>query len=146
MIRVLVVADSGQVMDTLTRSLQAIERVDIVGYANGRSPVDAIVRSIHPDVVLVDEMRWPVIALTRVSEICEAVPAVKIVVLTERPDVGWIADGLRRGAAAIVPRAMNAQTLDRVLGEALRTDARMNRTSGTEERVDFMGPDPRAAA
>ena len=124
MIRVLVVADAGDVLARVTASLCRLDSVDIVAYASGRTPVDAIVRAVGPDVVMVDEMCWPGLALARVEETRVAAPSAVIVGLVERPDAGWIVEGLRAGAAAVVPRDLEAETLRLVLQEALAVPAR----------------------
>jgi DNA-binding NarL/FixJ family response regulator len=119
MIRVLVVADSGDVLAGITGVLSQLERVDIVAYATGRSPVDAIVRAVAPDVVMVDEMCWAGLAVARVREIRASRPGAVVIGLVERPDAGWIVDGLRAGADAVVPRDLEPETLDLVLREEL---------------------------
>jgi DNA-binding NarL/FixJ family response regulator len=146
MIRVIVVADSGPVMATVTRALGGISHVEIVGYASGRVQVGAMVRSLSPDVVLIDEMCWSGLALTRVAEVRKVAPGTVVVGLVEHPDAGWIVEGLRAGAAAVVPRDMDAATLDRVLTEALQARTRLIETSEPEERAGQMRPDRRAAA
>jgi DNA-binding NarL/FixJ family response regulator len=123
MIRVLVVADSGDVMQRVTATLCQIDRVDIVAYASGRTPVDQVVRAVGPDVVLLDEMCWPGLALTRLAEVREACPLAVVIGLVERPDDSWIVEGLKAGAGAVVPRDLEPETLQLVLGEALAVQA-----------------------
>jgi DNA-binding NarL/FixJ family response regulator len=123
MIRVLVVADSGDVLARITASLCRLDRVDIAGYASGRAPVGAQVVAIAPDVVLVDEMCWTGLALSRLGEIRDADPSAVVIGLVERPDAGWIVEGLRAGASAVVPRDLEPETLDLVLHEALAARA-----------------------
>lgn len=124
MIRVLVVADCGTVLSRITGALCRLERVDIVAYASGRSSVHAIVRAVAPDVVLVDEMRWAGLAVARVSEVRAAHPAAVVIGLVEHPDAGWIVDGLHAGAAAVVPRDLQPETLSLVLEETLAGERR----------------------
>jgi DNA-binding NarL/FixJ family response regulator len=116
-IRALVVADSGAVMAALTEALWAMPGVDIVGHASGRTSVGAIAASMRPDVVLVDEMRWPVLGLARIRELRAAVPGAAVVGLCDSADGDWIRAGLDAGASAVVPRALDATTLTTVLGE-----------------------------
>lgn len=134
MIRVLVVADCGDVLSRITEVLCKLERVDIVAYASGRAPVDAIVRAVAPDVVMVDEMCWAGLALARVEEVRAADPGAVVVGLVERPDAGWIIDGLRAGASAVVPRDLEPETLDLVLQEALSAAADARFATAPDER------------
>jgi DNA-binding NarL/FixJ family response regulator len=119
MTRTLVVADSGAVMAAVTAKLCHLENVEIVAYASGHAHVDAIVRATAPDVVLIDEMCWPGLALARVAETRAAWPPAVIIGLAEHPDTSWVLDGLRAGAAAVVPRDLDAAMLALVLREAL---------------------------
>ena len=123
MIRVLVVADSGDVMQKVTATLCRIDRVDIVAYASGRTTVGGITRAVAPDVVMVDEMCWAGLALARVKEVREAQPTAVVLGLVGHPDAGWIVDGLRAGATAVVPRDLEPETLQLVLDEALAAPA-----------------------
>jgi DNA-binding NarL/FixJ family response regulator len=119
MIRTLIVADAGDVLAAITSTLCRLERVDIVAYASGRARVDSVVRAVGPDVVLVDEMRRPGQALERIAEVRAAEPLAAVVGLTDRPDSSWVADALRAGATAVVPRDLAPETLGLVLREAL---------------------------
>jgi DNA-binding NarL/FixJ family response regulator len=118
-IRALVIADSGVVMSQITTTLWRLGNVDIVAHANGRAPVDAMVRAVGPDVVLIDEMAWTGLALARIAEVREAAPLAAVVGLAERPDAPWVLSGLRAGAAAVVPRGLEPATLGLVLDEVL---------------------------
>jgi DNA-binding NarL/FixJ family response regulator len=119
MIRVLLVADSGSVMAEITATLAELPHVDIVGYASGRSRLAAIVASLDPDVVLVDEMHRPGEAASRIAETLDAQPSVAVIGLTDRPESLWAAGALRAGANAVVPRELAPATLGLVLAEVL---------------------------
>jgi DNA-binding NarL/FixJ family response regulator len=131
-IRVLLVADSGPVMASVTASLWQIAAVDIAGHASGRSRVAALVRSIQPDVVVVDQMCWTGLALTRIAEVRDADPRVPVVGLMAHADADWAPDGLRAGAAAVVPRDLHPHTLELVLREAIGTTADHQLAQSTE--------------
>jgi DNA-binding NarL/FixJ family response regulator len=118
-IRILLVADSGAVMASITATLADLPRVDIVGYASGRAPLAAVMASIGPDVVLIDEMRRRGLAAERIAEARRAHPSAAIVALAERPESLWVAEALRAGATAVVPRELAPATLDLVLTEVL---------------------------
>jgi DNA-binding NarL/FixJ family response regulator len=119
MIRALVVADSDAVVSSVTAILCRIAQVDVVAYASGRENVEHVARAVRPDVALVDEMCWPGLALARVAEIRRASPLTAVVGLVDRPDAPWIVDGLRAGAAAVVPRELSSETLALILAEVI---------------------------
>jgi DNA-binding NarL/FixJ family response regulator len=123
MTRVLIVADSGAAMRSITASLQPLRHIEIAGYAAGGRRVGDLVRSLAPDVVIVDEMSRVGLALARIGEIRTAVPAVSIVGLAARPDSSWIVEGLRAGAGAVVPRQLGSELLGQVLDHAVAQSA-----------------------
>jgi DNA-binding NarL/FixJ family response regulator len=119
MIRVIVVADAGPVHAAITASLRELADVDIVAFAHGRAPLAPLVRAHVPDVVLLDEMHRPGLALERIAELRSAAPGLAVVGLADRSDSLWVVAALRAGAAAAVPRDLHAGTLHQVLVEAI---------------------------
>jgi DNA-binding NarL/FixJ family response regulator len=117
MIRLLVVADSGAVMSAITQSLHRLRGVEIVAYASGRARLDAVVRAVAPDVVLIDEMRRSGRAAERIAEVRGALPAARVIGLTDRLESPWVIDALRAGASTVVPCDLDALTLEAVLRE-----------------------------
>jgi DNA-binding NarL/FixJ family response regulator len=124
MIRALVIADSDAVLASLTATISEIPDVEVVGCAGGRSGVGHVARALRPDLVFIDQMCWPGLALARLGEVREACPGIAVVGLVESPDARWIVDGLRAGAAAVVPRRLSSTTLELVLQEVAAMDAR----------------------
>jgi DNA-binding NarL/FixJ family response regulator len=117
MISVALVADSGAAMEAMTQSVSTLSRVNIVRHCHGRAPVGHALARFAPDLVLVDEMHWPRLALQRIEEIRATLPHARIVVRAERPEAGWLADALRAGASAVVPATAGPETLGLVLAE-----------------------------
>jgi DNA-binding NarL/FixJ family response regulator len=117
--RAIVIADSGTVLASVTRALVEIDGIEIVRHASGRTRVGALVRGFAPDLVLIDEMRWPPLALARVREVRRAAPAASVVVLAEQLEGSWLADALRLGAAAVMPASADPDTFRQVLSEVL---------------------------
>jgi DNA-binding NarL/FixJ family response regulator len=129
MTRVMIVADSGPAMAALTRSLRRMPDLEIVRYASGASSIAALVRTSVPDLVLIDELHWRNDALARLAETRREAPAAAVVVLAAESDSSWLADALRGGAAAVVPGAVDAATLELVLREVLVPAPQANPTS-----------------
>ncbi len=72
MISVALIADSGPALEAMTRSLAALPGVDIVRHCHGHARIGAGLKRCAPDLVLLDEMHWPRLALQRLDEIREA--------------------------------------------------------------------------
>ena len=119
MISIALVADSGVAMEEMTRSVSTLSRVSIVRHCHGHAPIGRALARCAPDLVLVDEMHWPRLAMQRIEEIRATLPQARIVVRAERPDAGWLADALRAGASAVVPATAGADTLGLVLAEVV---------------------------
>ena len=119
MIAVALVADSGAALEAMTRSLASVPGVDIVRHCHGHARIGAGLQRCAPDLVLLDEMHWPRLALQRLDEIHEVLPNARVVVRSARPDAGWLADALRAGASAVVPATAGTETLGLVLQEVI---------------------------
>ena len=119
MISIALVADSGSAMEAMTGSVSTLPRVTIVRHCNGRAPIAPALARCAPDLVLVDEMGWPRLAMQRIEEIHATLPLARIVVRAARPEAGWLADALRAGAGAVVPATAGPETLGLVLAEVV---------------------------
>jgi DNA-binding NarL/FixJ family response regulator len=117
--RAIVIADSGTVFAQITRALAGVDGVQIVRHVSGRSRVDRLMRSFTPDLVVIDAMGWPPLALARVEEVRRAVPAAAVVVHAHPLEGTWLADALRIGAAALMPAGADPTTLATVLTEVI---------------------------
>ena len=119
MISVALIADSGPALEAMTRGLASLSGVNIVRHCHGHARIGAGLKRCAPDLVLLDEMHWPRLALQRLDEIHQLLPDTRVVVRTERPDAGWLADALRAGASAVVPATAGPDTLGVVLKEVV---------------------------
>jgi DNA-binding NarL/FixJ family response regulator len=121
-IGVAIIADNGAAMRRLSEVVSELPDVHIVRHCSGGAPVAATVAATAPDVVLLDELRWPGMTVQRIAEI-SAMGDAPVIVCAARLDAGWLADALRAGASALVPRAADATTLRTVIGEVVLADA-----------------------
>ena len=118
MIGVVIVADSGAALRRLSELLSELTDVHIVRHCSGSSPVGATVAAAAPDVTLLDELRWPRMTVRRIVEISELSRA-PVILCASQLEAGWLADALRAGASALVPRSADAGTLRTVIGEVV---------------------------
>jgi DNA-binding NarL/FixJ family response regulator len=118
-ITVALIADSGPALEAMTSSVSSLQSVNIVRHCHGHAPIGAGLKRCAPDLVLLDEMHWPRLALQRLDEIRAVLPHTRVVVRASRPDAGWLADALRAGASAVVPATAGADTLGLVLREVV---------------------------
>jgi DNA-binding NarL/FixJ family response regulator len=116
--RALVIANSGQALASMTSLLVELKRVDL-RHASGATHVDRQVRSFAPRLVLIDDMRWPPLALARIQEVRSAAPDAAIVVTTAELEGDWLAEALRLGADAVLPADADSEMFLRILDEVL---------------------------
>ena len=131
MISVALIADSGPALEAMTSSLASLPGVTIVRHCHGHARIGAGLARCEPDLVLLDEMHWPRLALQRLEEIHHILPEAGVIVRTARPDAGWLADALRAGASAVVPATAGAETLGVVLREVVAERQRSDHPAPT---------------
>lgn len=117
--RIVIVADSGAALKTITACALELPEAQIVRHCHGHASCATLLARIAPDLVLVDEMGWPRLALRRVSEVREALPHALVVVRAAQPDALWLTDALRAGASAVVSATAGAATIGLVLTEVV---------------------------
>jgi DNA-binding NarL/FixJ family response regulator len=119
MISVALIADNGPALEAMTSGLASVPGVDLVRHCHGHAPVGAVLKRCAPDLVLLDEMHWPGLALRRLDEIRQVLPHARVVIRVARPDASWLADALHAGASAVVPATAGPETLGLILSEVV---------------------------
>lgn len=120
---VAIIADSGSALEAITSTVAALPSLHIVRHHYGRTSVGASLAQFRPELVVVDEMHWPKLALQRIAEVHALLPQAKVVVRASRPEALWLADALRNGASAVVPQTAGPAMLAVVLQEVTATPA-----------------------
>jgi len=121
--RVVVVADSGPVLASLTAAVGTVPGAYIIRHGSSAGPLDRLVAPLAPDLVVIGDLLVPEDALARLAEVRRAAPAARVVVLSSSPEAGWLADALRAHAAAVLPGSLEPATLGVVLREVLAAGA-----------------------
>jgi DNA-binding NarL/FixJ family response regulator len=115
--RVLVIADYHTVARRMLLALREIPEFELVGFADGRRPVGAVLLSTSPDVVIVVEMRDRSKALARLAEVASTLPRAKGVVLTADMDRPSVSETLAAGATTVIARTVEPATFAVLLRE-----------------------------
>ena len=128
MTRVVVVADSGPVLASLTAAVGTVPGAYIVRHGSSAGRLDRLVGGLSPDLVVIGDLLAPQDALARLAEVRRAAPDAQVVVLSSSPEAGWLADALRAKASAVLPGQMDPETIGLVLREVLaeRDDAEVH--------------------
>jgi DNA-binding NarL/FixJ family response regulator len=119
MTRVVLVADSGSVFASLTAAVGTVPGAYIVRHGSSTGCIDKLVAPLAPDLVVIGDLLTPADALARLAEVRSAAPEAQVVVMSSSPEAGWLADALRADASAVLPGAMEPDTLGQVLREVL---------------------------
>jgi DNA-binding NarL/FixJ family response regulator len=119
MIRVVVVADSGPVLASLTAAVGTVPGAYIIRHGSSAGPLDRLVAPLAPDLVVIGDLVFPEHALARLAEVRRAAPGAQVVVCSSQPEASWLADALRAEASAVLPGNLEPATLGVVLREVL---------------------------
>src|SRR5580658_9342720 len=116
-IRVLVADDQNLFREMMIVSLGAEPDIDVVGAAVSGAETLAMVRSLKPDVVLMDIILPDVDGITVTGQIKKESPDVKVVLLTGYHQERYIFEALQMGASGYLSKDSTAQSVK----EAVRT-------------------------
>ena len=122
MIRVLVVDDQRIFRTAISRSLDAIPGISVVGEASDGS--EAVEKAVHlqPDVVLMDVAMPGINGVDATRRISEQCPQTQIIGLSMH-DSSVVEQMMRRaGAVAYIPKARHLETLVSTIYEVQRSD------------------------
>ena len=118
MTRVVVIADSGHALATLTAAVEPLGGAYIVRHGSGQCPLERLIAVIAPDLVVIADLQQHEDAVARLAEIRRAAPGARVVVLSSRPGIDWI------GAAAVVAAAIDADALAAVLRRVISAEGK----------------------
>ncbi|MEX0673918.1 MAG: response regulator transcription factor [Gaiellaceae bacterium] len=115
MIRVVLVDDHAVVRSGLRLLLEAEEDIEVVGEAeNGRRAVFEALES-KPDVVLLDVVMPEQGGIESIKPVLEAVPGVKVLVLSMQDDPSYVREAFAEGASGyVLKEAADTELVDAV--------------------------------
>src|ERR1700712_3956486 len=123
MIRVLIAEDHAVVRAGLAELLGNPDDIEVVATAAGGREAIALAAAHHPDVVLMDLAMPDLDGIAATREIREAVPDVKVVVLTSCSDRPRILDALDAGAIGYLLKDIEPDELYRGIRAASRGES-----------------------
>lgn len=115
--RLLIVADHTLVVHAVRLALRQTAGFQVAGFVDGRESVVGHLRSVRPDVVLVDDMQNPGHPIARLREIAETAPSACAVLLTLRLEDAWLDEVFAAGATAVVSKAIHPVALGTLVRE-----------------------------
>ena len=119
MMKVLIADDHRLVLDSVRRTLEGADDIEVVGEATSGSQVLPLVRRTAPDVLLLD-LRMPKMdGLTCLEQVRKHCPGVKVVVLSAFTDMERIQAALNRGASGYIVKSVNPDDLPSAVRQAV---------------------------
>ena len=105
--KVLIADDHRLVLESVRRTLESADDIEVVGEATNGSQVLPFVRRMAPDVLLLDLRMPQVDGLTCLEQVRKHCPNVKVVVLSAFTDSERIQAALTRGASGYIVKSVN---------------------------------------
>jgi DNA-binding NarL/FixJ family response regulator len=140
-IRVLLVDDDDLMRAGLKAVLSSDERVEVVGEAaNGRAAIERV-RSLEPDVVLMDVRMPDLDGIAATKEIAAASPEAKVVILTTFEDDDYIFGALSAGASGFLLKRTAPEELLAAIQTVAAGDSLLS-PSVTRTVIDRMARQP----
>jgi DNA-binding NarL/FixJ family response regulator len=115
--RVIIVAGSELIAECLRRTLRYAPNCQVTGYVNGRRPCTHAVAGKRPEMVIIDDMRAPTIALQRIEELRATDARLKIVLVASTLEGSWLDDARRAGIDAAIARDVGPASLGTLVRE-----------------------------
>jgi DNA-binding NarL/FixJ family response regulator len=120
--RVLILADHSLVAHAIRSALRRSAGFDVLGFVDGRQCARLCLSELKPDVVIVDDMRSPDLALERLRDAAENVPLADTVLLTLGMDDDTLDEAFGAGATAVISKGMHPLALGTVVRELLENN------------------------
>jgi DNA-binding NarL/FixJ family response regulator len=115
--RVLVIADDRMVARRIRLALRPTAGFELLGFADGRRPIGAVLLSTAPDVVVVDETSDRSQALERLAELVSTLSRATGVLLAAEMDGRSVDEALAAGASTVIARTVEPAALAALLRE-----------------------------
>jgi two-component system nitrate/nitrite response regulator NarL len=124
--RVLVVDDHALIREGLASLLSSQPDIEIVGKAGDGREALRLAQELQPDLVLMDVSMPVMNGLEATQRLLEALPACKVIMLTESDDEDRLFEAVQNGAMGYIVKNTAIETLIPMLRRVLRGEAALN--------------------
>jgi DNA-binding NarL/FixJ family response regulator len=115
--RLVIIADHSFVVQAIRLALRQTAGFQVVGFIDGRTPAEASLKELRPDVVVVDDMQTPENAIARLREASTHSPDAKRLLLTMRMDEEWLGEAFEAGADGVLSKTVHPVSMGTLLRE-----------------------------
>jgi DNA-binding NarL/FixJ family response regulator len=138
-IRVVLADDHALVRAGIRALLERIQGVEVLAEAGDGKQALELIRTLQPDVVLLDIAMPQLSGLEVLREASAAYPDVRSIILTVHETEEYAAHALRSGAAGFLPKSAASAELELALRTVMRGERYLSPQS---ERADSLSPRP----
>ncbi|HUA02596.1 MAG TPA: response regulator transcription factor [Solirubrobacteraceae bacterium] len=117
--RVAIVAEDSLIVEAIAIGLRKTGEFAVTSRVDGRSPSAQNIIDESPDVVLIDEMEDPDLAVELIRQIKSEREDIAVIILTMSPDSAGLEALFDAGAAAAVSKAANPSALATLIRETI---------------------------
>jgi pilus assembly protein CpaE len=128
-IRVLIVDDHTQTVDTIARVLQFDEDISLVGTAKSGQEALDLADELDPEVVLMDINLPDTDGLSVTSALLEADPHIQVIILTVRRDMDLLTQAMNEGASGFLLKPPTSEELIGAIRKASNRHSKLMRTT-----------------
>jgi DNA-binding NarL/FixJ family response regulator len=114
------VTDNSFAAQSIRLALRQTVGFQMIGFVDGRQPIDDLVIDAHPDIVVIDDMQESEHTLARLAELAAGVPDAKRILLSLHMDETSLAAAFGAGAEAVISKSMHPVSLATLLREISR--------------------------
>jgi NarL family two-component system response regulator LiaR len=125
-VRVMIVDDHAVVREGLKNYLGALKEFEIVGEASSGVEALEAAKKLQPQVVLMDLVMPVMDGIEATKKLHDALPDIKVIVLTSFTDDDKLFPALRAGAVAYLLKDVGPQELAETIRAAARGETRLN--------------------
>ena len=109
-IRIVVIDDHPLLREGVSSTLAAVEDFEVVGQGESKSDAISMAHEVIPDIILLD-ISMPGGGVQAAQEIHEALPSIKLIMLTASEDEKDVMSALQAGASAYILKGIGGKEL-----------------------------------
>ena len=121
MVKILIVEDQILLRDTLARSINEQDDMEVIGVTDDASEAPPLCRKLKPDLVLMDVVTKDYTnGITYAAQIRKEMPDIKIVIMTGLPEITFIDEARKAGVHSYVYKTAKDEHLFYVLRNTIQ--------------------------
>ena len=139
MIRVLIADDHALVRAGIRALVEKIEGVVVVGEAGTGSEAIALIKELHPNLVLLDLTMPEGTGFDVLTHVTKNFPEIRVIVLTVHEAGEYAIRALREGAAGFLPKSAASTELEQAIQTVIRGERYISAETSRKTLLEYGG-------